>query len=116
MEIKKFNANAASSNDKVYTIHGTPIRQRIVDSYNSQGYKLYYYKDFELIEINSLIGVKYDWKDAWGEMVFFLNQEEYEKTMKLIRTSKELYDQYLKQAETVAELPMSHIYHDVLKL
>lgn len=116
MEIKKFNANAASSKDKVYTIHGKPIRQMNIDSYNSQGYKLYYYSDFQLIEITSLIGVKFNWKDAWGEIIFFLNDEEYDNAMKSILKSKELYDAHLRSAKLIAELPMSHIYHDILKL
>jgi hypothetical protein len=85
---------------------------------------LYYYKDFKLHEIekvsdfksgvsNNPFGVEWN---KWGDMVFFLNEEEYNKAMKLINTSKELYDSYMKQAETVKELPLSHIFYDVLKM
>ena len=116
MEIRKFNADSTNNNDKVYTIHGRmPLRQMVIDSYNKQGYKLYYYSDFKLIEITKAT-FRNVWKDAWGNIIFFLNDSEYDDAMKSINKSKELYDAHLKSAEIVAELPMSHIYHNILKL
>jgi hypothetical protein len=116
MKIERFNENI-DSKDRIFIIHGKPLRQMIVNSYNTQGYKLYYYNDFKLIEILSVNGRNLHreptWEKYWGEMIFFLNEEEYDNAMKLINKSKELYDQYIKQADTVAKLPLSYIY-DIL--
>ena len=124
MKIDKFNEAFSNNDNRVFTPGGKKVMQRTVDFYNKEGYKLYYYKDFKLHEIEKVSDFKSgvsnnpfgaEW-NKWGEMVFFLNEEEYAKSMKLITTSKELYDSYMKQAETVKELPLSHIYYDVLKM
>jgi len=112
MEIKKFSAEEQTGKDRIYRQYGKKIYQRIIDSYNSQGYKLYYCKDFNLIEITS---VKMEnWK-TWGEYIFFLNESEYQQSMKVINNSKELYDKYIEAANTVSELPLSTIFH-ILKI
>ena len=54
--------------------------------------------------------------DIWNGQVFFLNEKEYDHAMKVINKSKELHDQLLEQAKTVSELPLSSIYHDILKI
>lgn len=124
MKIDKFNEAFAANDNRVFTPAGKKVHQYNIDFYNKEGYKLYYYKDFKLHEIekvsdfksgvsNNPFGVEWN---KWGDMVFFLNEEEYNKAMKLINTSKELYDSYMKQAETVKELPLSHIFYDVLKM
>jgi hypothetical protein len=113
MEILKFNENIAPSDRMFFEFKGKEIRQMVIDSYNSKGYKLYYYSDFKLTEI---VTVKYrNWKKEWGEYIFFLNENEYDNAMKVINISKELYDAYMKQIETTKEMPLSHIYHNILK-
>jgi len=116
MEILKFNENIHS--DKVFFVHREPIYQRIIDYNNSQGYKLYYYENFKLIEIESVgrMEKRIKWKAIWGDMVFFLNDSEYEQAMKVINTSKDLYDKHIKSANTVAKMPLSNIYHNILKI
>lgn len=117
MDIKKFGTEIG--NDKIFLEHrGKEIRQMVIDKYNSLGYKLYYYKDFQLIEINKVVhsNGRKTWGKDWSDFIFFLNNEEYEYAMKVILKSKELYDQLLEQAKTVAELPLSSIYYDILKL
>ena len=56
MKIEKFNENL-SAQERVFKINGKPLRQMIITSYNNQGYKLYYYKDFQLTEITSIKGI-----------------------------------------------------------
>ena len=114
MEILKFN-ESISAEDRTFKIHGKPLRQMVIDSYNRQGYKLYYYTDFQLIEIKKAT-FRNIWNNAWGNIIFFLNDSEYDEAMKSINKSKEFYDAHLKAAETVAELPLSSIYYDILKL
>jgi hypothetical protein len=113
MEILKFNENIAPSDRMFFEFKGKDIRQMVVDSYNSKGYKLYYYSDFKLTEITTVKNIK--WKKEWGEFIFFLNQNEYDNAMSVINKSKELYDAYMKQIENVKQMPLSHIYHDTLK-
>lgn len=124
MKIDKFNEAFASNEDRVFTPGGKKIYQRTVDFYNKEGYKLYYYKDFKLHEIekisdfktgtsNNPLGVEWN---RWGEMIFFLNEEEVVLAKKKIDKIKELHDKYLEQAKKVAELPLSFIYSDVLKM
>lgn len=113
MEIKKFSASQQSGKDKIYHKYGKRIYQRILDSFNSEGYKLYYYRDFNLIEIISL--KKLNW-NIWGNDIFFLNESEYQIAMNTINKSKELYDKYLEQAETISKLPLSTIVHEILKI
>ena len=117
MKVQRFNVNLATNKDKVYTIHGRkPLRQMVINSYNSQGYKLYYYNNFELIEITSLAGVQNNWKNTWGEIIFFLNEEEHASAIKIANKSKELYDKHIESANTISKLPLSYIYDNVLKL
>ena len=124
MKINKFNEAFSNNDNRVFTPGGKKIYQRTVDFYNKEGYKLYYYNDFKLHEIekvsdfktgvsNNPFGVEWN---KWGDIIFFLNEEEYAKSMKLIKISKDLYDSYIKQAETVKELPLSQLYHDILKM
>lgn len=117
MKIEKFN-ESLSAQERVFKFNGKPLRQMIIDSYNKQGYKLYYYYGFQLIEIESIRGKidRTNWKKDWGTIVFFLNESEYNAALKLINKSKELYDLYLKNAKHAAELPLSHIYYSILKL
>lgn len=56
-----------------------------------------------------------DW-EIWGNIIFFLNDEEYENAMKTANKAKELYDKHIEAAKTVSEIPLSHIYYDILKL
>jgi len=54
MEVKKFNALEQTGRERFYQIHGgRKIYQRVINSYNKQGFKLYYYNDFKLIEIKT---------------------------------------------------------------
>lgn len=124
MKINKFNEAFASNDDRVFTPGGKKIYQRTVDFYNKEGYKLYYYKDFKLHEISKISEFKSgvstnpfgaEWT-KWGEMIFFLNEEEYVAAKLKIEKMKELHDKYLEQAKNVESLPLSHIYHDVLKM
>ena len=112
MEIKKFNASQTAAHDRIFHEYGKKIYQRIVDSYNSQGYKLYYYKDFNLIEITN---VKVEKWSTWGRQIFFLNQSEYEQSMKGMNIQKDLYDKYIEAANTVAQLPLSTIVEIIKK-
>ena len=113
MEIQRFDATQTSGKDRIFHQYGKKIYQRILNSYNSQGYKLYYYKNFELIEILSV--AKENW-NLWGNQIFFLNDTEYQTAMKGIGTSKALYDKHIEAANTVAQFPMSVIYHNILKV
>lgn len=124
MKIDKFNEAFSRDEDRVFTPGGKKLYQRTVDFYNKEGYKLYYYNNFKLHEIvkvndyksgvsNNPFGVEWN---KWGDMVFFLNEDEHVKAMKMITLSKDLYDKYLEQAENVKSMPLSHIYHDVLKI
>lgn len=124
MKIDKFNEAFASNDDRVFTPGGKKIYQRTVDFYNKEGYKLYYYKDFKLHEIAKISDFKSgvstnpfgaEWT-KWGEMIFFLNDEEFVLANKKIDKIKLLHDKYLEQAKKVAELPLSFIYSDVLKM
>jgi hypothetical protein len=125
MKVNKFNEAFAANDDRVFLPGGKKIFQRTIDYYNKEGYKLYYYKDFKLHEIEKLSDFKtggsssnpfgVEW-NKWGDMIFFLNEEEYLQSSKMIETSKKLYDKYIEQAENVAKLPLSHIYYDVLKM
>jgi len=117
MDILKFNENLSVS-DRSFHEHGKDINQRIVDTFNSKGYKLYYYKDFELIEIESIGRIKLgrsNWKKEWGNLIFFLNDTEFVAADRVNKKCKELYDMHLKQAELETEMPMSYIYHNILK-
>lgn len=124
MKIDKFNEAFASNDDRMFTPGGKKIYQRTVDFYNKEGYKLYYYKDFKLHEIAKISDFKSgvstnpfgaEWT-KWGEMIFFLNDEEFVLANKKIDKIKLLHDKYLEQAKKVAELPLSFIYSDVLKM
>ena len=106
MEVKKFNAS--QTHDRIFQLG----YQRIVDSYNSQGYKLYYYKDFNLIEITN---VKVEKWSTWGKQIFFLSQPEYERSMKGMNIQKELYDRHIEAANLVAQLPLSTIVEIIKK-
>lgn len=119
MEVLKFYENI-DNEERVYRKNGKDLYKRTIDHYNSKGYKLYYYKNFELIEIPSvrrdgLLG-KFKWNDNWGTIIFFLNDPEYNQAMKIINKSKELYDQHIKSANTISKIPLSSIYHDILQL
>lgn len=121
MEILKFNENI-NSTDRVYKKHGKPLYKRIIDYYNSKGYKLYYYDNekFKLIEILSTrkdgqMG-RFRWKSDWGEFIFFLNDDEYNEAIKTIKTSKDLYDKHIESAKTISKIPLSNIYHNILKI
>lgn len=122
MEILKFNENIINTEDRVFKKFGKDLYKRTIDSYKSKGYTLYYYDrdNFELIEIPSVrkdgITGRFKWKVIWGEIIFFLNDEEYNDSMKVIKTSKDLHDKYLEQAKNVADMPMSTIYYNVLKI
>jgi hypothetical protein len=133
MEVKKFNALEKSGKDKIYQRGGKKISQRIIDSYNEQGYKLYYYdKDkFDLVEIERLKlstdkanakarSIKSsDYLDEWsiwGEEIFFLNDEEYNKAMNIINKVKDITEKYYKQIENVSKLPMSTIMYEIIKI
>lgn len=123
MNILKFNENL-NTEKRVFKKYDRDIKQYLIDSFNNKGYKLYYYKDFNLIEItkvknNTNKTVNSPWGeewDKWSDIIFFLNDTEYENAMKLIKTSKELYDQHIESANKIAQMPMSHIYHNILKL
>ena len=124
MEIQRFDAKNSDGKDRYFMPYGKKLYQRTIDSFNEQGYKLYYYKDFNLNEIKSIDKAikkanKMPWGDEWdiwNGQVFFLNEKEYDHAMKVINKSKELHDQLLEQAKTVSELPLSSIYHDILKI
>lgn len=124
MEIQRFDANTTSGEDRFFRPYGKKLYQRHIDSFNEQGYKLYCYKDFKLIEITNLKeekkkGDKIPWGDewnVWGPQVFFLNDKEYEHAMKVTNKAKELHDKILEQAKTIAEIPLATIYSDILKI
>lgn len=88
------------------------ISQRIIDNFNSKGYKLYYYKNFELIEITN---IKSKWETKWSSIIFFLNDEEVEKSKETVKLSKEIYNKYIEQSNLIAEYPLSFIYNTILK-
>ena len=120
MEILKFNENVISEDRVFHKYTKNALYQRHITYYNSIGYKLYYYKNFNLIEITKVTNSSSNtwgknW-DVWGDMIFFLNDEEYKNSMKLINKSKELYDAHLKQIGNIKKMPMAYIYHDILKL
>lgn len=122
MKIEKFNeVLSAPKSEKVYTMYSDPIRQMVIDRFNKEGYKLYYYNNFQLIEITDLSKAKSStrnstWLKVWGNFIFFLNDKEYALALEKTNKCKELYDAYMKQAESVALLPESSIYYDILKL
>jgi len=113
MEVLKFNENIKIT-DRSFYEHGKSIHNRTIIYYNSLGYKLYYYKNFDLIEITS-VRKNSIWKKEWGKLIFFLNDAEYNDVIKMNMKCKELYDMHLKQAELEAEMPISYIYYDILK-
>lgn len=124
MEVLKFNENVEPTEDRVFKKFDKALKKRHLSYYNSKGYKLYYYNDFNLIEITKLIdhNVKTPsspwgkaW-DKWGDMVFFLDDSEYENSKVVIDKSKELYDKYIENANNIEKYPMSYIYYGVLKL
>ena len=88
------------------------LTEKIIDSYNLQGFKLYYYKEnFELIEI-----LKFDkWEKEWG-IVFFLNDNEFKLSTKMINKCKDIYDNHMNTADAVTKVPLSLIYHNILKV
>lgn len=123
MEIERFDASKIPGKDRYFRKYSV-IKQYQIDSFNQQGYKLYYYKDFQLIEIQNINEEKKKIKnktwgdtwDNWGEEIFVLNQQEYDLAMKGIKSSKELYDAHIEAAKTVAQVPMSAIYYNILKV
>ena len=128
MEVLKFNENMIPTEDRVFRKFDKTIKNRHLTYYKSKGYRLYYYSDFNLIEIPKLVDYNdktpnkfYDspwgkkW-DKWGEMIFFLDDSEYENSKRKIDISKELYDKYIENANNISKYPMSYIYHNVLKL
>jgi hypothetical protein len=116
MEIQLFDATQALGKDKIFYQYGNKIYQGMVDSYNAQGYKLYYYKNFELIEILSVRKEKWNLWCNQNFFIFFLNDAEYKLAMKGIGTSKALYDSHIEAANIVAQVPISVIYHNILKV
>ena len=54
MEIQRFDAKNSDGKDRYFMPYGKKLYQRTIDSFNEQGYKLYYYKDFNLNEIKSI--------------------------------------------------------------
>lgn len=123
MEIQRFDASKIPGKDR-YLHKFSKISQLLIDSYNQQGYKLYYYKDFDLIEINDIKKEERKIKnktwggtwDIWGDQIFFLNQEEYDLAMRGIKSSKDLYDKHIEAANLLKQVPMSAIYHNILKV
>ena len=130
MKIEKFNEALISpalsipgttNSEKIYTMYSKPIRQMVIDKFNKEGYKLYYYNDFQIIEITNIANAKSStrnmtWLKNWGNFIFFLNDEEYALSLKKTNKCKELYDAYMKQAEQLIKLPESSIYYDILKM
>jgi len=135
MEVKNFNALEQTGKDKVYQRGGKRLYQRIIDSFNEQGYKLYYYDgdDFDLHEIKrlklsidkakararSLMKTSSDVIDewtVWGEQIFFLNEEEYNKAINLIDKTESIIEKYKIQIENLSKLPMSTIMTNILKV
>jgi predicted DNA-binding protein YlxM (UPF0122 family) len=123
MKVEKFKEANVPVNpligDKIYTEYSSPIRQMVIDRYNREGYKLYYYNDFQLIEITELSHSRTTnsaWLKKWGNMIFFLNEKQHALAVKKTDKCKELYDAYIKQAESVALLPESAIYYDILQV
>jgi hypothetical protein len=89
----------------------TKLFQSIINNYNENGYKLFYYKDLNLIEITK----ESRWKSEWGNMIFFLNAEEESNVTRLIEKTKSIKEELLKQIKLTEQTPMSHIYHNILK-
>jgi len=121
MNILKLYENL-SKEDRVFKKHGKDLYKRIIDSYKSKGYTLYYYDDdtFKLIEIPAVRNDgqtgKFKWKGIWGELIFFLDDDEYDETMKFINITKKTHDKHIESARLLKKLPMSHIYYDILKI
>jgi predicted DNA-binding protein YlxM (UPF0122 family) len=125
MKVEKFKEANTPVNpllgDKIFTEYSKPIRQMVIDRYNIEGYKLYYYSDFKIIEIADLSNARSTshnnvWLKKWGNMIFFLNEKQHALAVEKTDKCKELYDAYIKQAESVALLPESAIYYDILQV
>ncbi len=110
MNIVKFNENIKQ---KTFFENGKKVRNMLINSYNLQGYKLYYFENFNLIEITK---VGDEWNKKWGKMIFFLDEDEYNDAMSIIEKNKVLYDKTIKQSELFLELHLSSIFYDILKL
>lgn len=108
MEVQKFSTDFVKFYNKQRSQYQS-INKKKLEYGNSIGYKLYYYKNFELFEITK-IKYKNNWDDNWGDTIFFLNNNEFEYVNKLISKSKELYDEHIKGAKLIAKMPMSAIY------
>ena len=114
MEIERFDASKIPGKNRYFKKYSV-IKQYQIDSFNQQGYKLYYYKDFQLIEITNIKKEEAKIKnkiwgntwDIWGNQIFFLNQQEFDLATKGIKSSKDLYDKHIEAANTVAQVPMS---------
>lgn len=113
MKIKKFD-EIENKKDNVIYQHDIPyLQSHKINSMNSKGYKLYYYKNFDLIEIH--ISRNSKWKSDYGDVIFYLNDEEYNKSIDIIKKSKDLYDKYIEQSKLMKELPVSKIIYDIVK-
>ena len=50
-----------------------------------------------------------------SSIIFFLNDEEVEKSKETVKLSKEIYNKYIEQSNLIAKYPLSFIYNTILK-